>query len=105
LLQQSSVGHCVVTAVPDEIRGDEVFAFVVPAGAARPSEALARQIFDHSRQSLSYFKAPAWIAFVTELPLTTSQKISRAEVKALARDHLESGRAFDLRALKRRSTA
>lgn len=100
LLRQEAVGNCVVTAVPDEMRGDEVFAFVVTAGGAPPSEMLARQIFNSSRESLSYFKTPGWIAFVDRLPLTASQKISRAEVKKLAGEHMESGQAFDLRGLK-----
>lgn len=104
LLQQEPVGNCAVTAVPDEIRGDEVFAFVVTAGDEVPSEELARQIFENSRQSLTYFKTPAWIAFIDQLPLTASQKISRAEVKKLARERIESGLAFDLRELKSRKT-
>ncbi len=105
LLQHEAVGNCAVTAVPDEIRGDEVFAFVVTAGNIPASEKLARQIFDHCMQCLSYFKAPAWIAFVDDLPLTASQKISRAEVKKLAGEQLASGRAFDLRAYKKRPGA
>jgi len=102
LLQHDAVGNCVVTAVPDEIRGEEVFAFVVTASHVEASENLARQIFDRSMQSLAYFKAPAYIAFVDDLPLTTSQKVSRAEVKKLARRHVESGQAIDLRAHKAR---
>ena len=31
------------------------------------------------------FKVPGYIAFVNELPLTASQKVSRGEIKALAR--------------------
>jgi len=102
LLQQEVVGNCAVTAVPDEIRGDEVFAFVVTAGDIPATENLARQIFDYSMQRLSYYKAPAYIAFVDDLPLTASQKVSRAEIKKLARDHIESGKIFDMRACKKR---
>jgi acyl-coenzyme A synthetase/AMP-(fatty) acid ligase len=102
LLQLGEVGNCVVTAVPDDIRGDEVFAFVVTAGNVTASESLARQIFDHCMQCLSYFKSPAYIAFVEDLPLTPSHKVSRAEVTKLAREHLESGQVFDLRAHKKR---
>jgi len=100
LLELSVIGNCAVTAVPDEIRGDEVFAFVVTASGVEPSETLARQIVERSLQQLSYFKVPAYIVFVDELPLTASQKVSRAALKKLARDSIESGRAFDLRACK-----
>ena len=102
LLQLDAIGNCAVTAVPDDIRGDEVFAFVVATDDIPPSESLARQIFDHCMQCLAYFKAPAYIAFVGELPLTASQKVSRAEVRKLARAHLESGQMIDLRPYKRR---
>jgi len=102
LLQQDVVANCAVTAVPDEIRGDEVFAFIVTAGRVEKSEGLAHRIFDDSMQSLSYFKAPAYLSFIDSLPLTASQKVSRAEVKKLARDQLASGQVYDLRARKKR---
>jgi acyl-coenzyme A synthetase/AMP-(fatty) acid ligase len=102
LLRHEAVLNSVVTAVPDEMRGDEVFAFVVVAGDIDPDDKLAKAIFDHTMQFLSYFKLPAYIDFVDELPLTASQKISRAEVKQLARQKLEAGQAVDLRAFKKR---
>jgi len=97
LLQHPDVKGCAVCAVPDEIRGDEVFAFVIRDGAAD-----AREIFDHCLAHLTYFKVPGYIAFVAELPLTASQKVSRGEIKALARDALQSGEASDLREFKKR---
>lgn len=103
ILRHSGVRNCAVTAVPDEMRGDEVFAFVVPVEDAARDEKLARDIFDHSRQFLTYFKLPGYIAFVDELPLTASQKVSRAEVKSRARSLLASSSVTDLRAFKKRS--
>jgi acyl-coenzyme A synthetase/AMP-(fatty) acid ligase len=102
LLRHPAVLNSVVTAVPDEMRGDEVFAFVVTAGDIGRNDQLARAIFDHAMQYLSYFKLPAYIDFVDELPLTASQKISRAEVKHRARARLETGQVADLRAFKKR---
>lgn len=102
LLRHEAVRNCVVTAVPDEMRGDEVFAFVVPAEDIDLGEKLAREIFDHTMPFLSYFKLPAYISFVAELPLTASQKISRAEVKRLAREKLELGQVLDFRSFKKR---
>jgi acyl-coenzyme A synthetase/AMP-(fatty) acid ligase len=103
LLRQPVIRNCAVTAVPDDIRGDEVFAFIITAENVAASEQLARQIFEQSLNLLSYFKAPGYVAFVEELPLTASQKISRAEAKILAKKAIDSGRAFDLRAGKYRS--
>jgi len=105
ILRHTQVRNCAVTAVPDELRGDEVFAFVVPIDQTIRDENLAREIFDHSRQFLTYFKLPGYIAFVDELPLTASQKISRAEVKNQARSMLESSAVNDLRNFKKRPSS
>jgi len=105
VLRHHAVRNCAVTAVPDEIRGDEVFAFVVPADDVVRDDVLAREIFDHTQQFLTYFKLPGYIAFIDELPLTASQKISRAEVKNRARRTLESNAATDLRSFKKRSAS
>ncbi len=102
LLRHPAVRNCAVTAVPDEMRGDEVFAFVVLADDVEPDTKLAREIFDHSMALLSYFKLPAYIEFVADLPLTASQKVSRAEVKRLAREKLDLGQVLDLRSFKKR---
>ena len=98
LLQHESVANCVVTAIPDDIRGDEVFALVVSDTEISDSQSLAQNIFNHCMRSLSYFKAPGYIAFVNDLPLTASQKVSRAEVRQLAQEQLESGCVIDMRA-------
>ncbi len=102
LLSSALVTNCAVTAVPDEIRGDEVFALVVASPDAEPSEANARRLIAHCLERLTYFKAPGYVAFVDALPLTASQKVSRGEVKRLAKLHLDAGRSIDLRAAKQR---
>jgi acyl-coenzyme A synthetase/AMP-(fatty) acid ligase len=88
--------------VPDEIRGDEVFAFVVAPKGIEADDALAQDLFGHCLQHLTYFKVPGYIAFVDALPLTASQKVSRGDVKTLARQRLEAGTISDLRHLKKR---
>ncbi len=98
LLQSPDVDNCAVCAVPDDIRGDEVFAFVI-AKAARPD---AERIFRHCAEHLTYFKTPGYIAFVDTLPLTASQKVSRGELKKLAVQRVNDEDCVDLRQLKRR---
>ena len=84
--------------VADEIRGDEVFAFVIPTG----SDPDAAEIFRHSAEHLTYFKTPGYIAFVDALPLTASQKVSRGEVKKMAEFRVADDDCIDLRKLKKR---
>ena len=99
LLQHPGIDSCAVCAVPDEIRGDEVFAFVVAEEAID-----AHDIFEHCMAHLTYFKAPGYIAFVPELPLTASQKVSRGEIKVMARAAVVEAACADLRHYKKRST-
>lgn len=94
------VRAAAVAAVPDAVRGDEVFALVVAEGAA-DAEA-ARAIVEWSLGELAYYKAPGWIAFADALPLTGTQKIQRAALKARAAELLPQ--AHDLRALKKRAS-
>ncbi len=104
LLACDAVDNCAVTAVPDEIRGDEVFAYIVVSDIEDRSDVLAERIFDHCNSQLTYFKAPGYIEFTEALPLTASQKISRAEVKRLARLAVENGSPVDFRSRKRRAS-
>ncbi|MDE2305571.1 MAG: AMP-binding protein [Gammaproteobacteria bacterium] len=109
LLQDPAVAACAVCAVEDEIRGEEVFAFVVPRGPLEgvdgPEGArLAASIQAHCLERLVYFKTPGWIAFRGELPQTASQKIARGVLKRMAAQALAEGGAHDLRGGKRRST-
>jgi acyl-coenzyme A synthetase/AMP-(fatty) acid ligase len=94
-----------VCPVSDEIRGEEVFAFVVLRHDAAPSPECAAQLQRHCQQALAYYKAPGYIAFRSELPQTASQKLARARIKALAAESVQAGQAFDLRHLKRRAAS
>lgn len=108
LVQSNIVAQAIVTAAPDEIRGDEVLAFVIPEKSVAADEVSAKTIFDCAMEQLVYYKAPGYVVFVDELPLTASQKPQRAEIKKLARKIIANStagtgaRLYDLRDLKRR---
>jgi acyl-coenzyme A synthetase/AMP-(fatty) acid ligase len=63
---------------------------------------VARGLVEHALAQLAYFKAPGYVAFVDALPLTTSQKIQRGELKALAAQLPGQPHCIDTRSLKRR---
>ena len=96
------VAATAVCPVTDEIRGEEVFAFVVlrPGVSAAADTALRLQA--HCQQALAYYKVPGYIGFRADLPQTASQKLARARIKALGAAAVESAEAFDLRHLKKR---
>ncbi|HVN43874.1 MAG TPA: AMP-binding protein [Steroidobacteraceae bacterium] len=102
LSQHPAVRVVGVTAVPDELRGDEVLACVVLRSPAAASESLARELSSVCRERLAYFKAPGYIAFCDSLPLTPTEKIQRNALRELGREFLARGACIDLRSLKRR---
>ena len=105
LSQHPAVQAAAITAVPDEVRGDEVFACIVLKSSATPGEGLARELAAFCRERLAYFKAPGYVAFCKSLPLTPTEKIQRRELSQLGRKLLAECTCVDLRALKRRSSA
>lgn len=105
LVLNAHIEQVAVTAVPDEIRGDEVLACVVLKNTAQANRNTALAIFNQAMQSLVYFKTPGYIAFVDALPLTASNKPQRGEIKALARKLLHTADCHDLSSLKKRSKA
>jgi acyl-CoA synthetase (AMP-forming)/AMP-acid ligase II len=103
LSDHPAVGEVSVLAVRDEIREEEVMAVIVPRPAHAPDAALARAIFDHCRQRFAYYKAPGYIAFLSEMPVTATQKIRKADLGDLAENPARHPNCFDLRALKQQS--
>ena len=104
LAQHARVAAVAVAAAPDAVRGDEVLACIVRRDPS-PGEdlpALAAAITQHALQQLAYYKAPGYVAFVDALPLTLSQKVQRAQLKALAQTLPGQPGCFDTRALKKR---
>ena len=102
LSEHPAIAQVAVAPVPDDIRGDEVMAAIILHDAVASGSDTARQIFQHCYEALAYFKAPGYIAFLDELPLTASQKPKRAELKTLCRALVESAECYDLRDIKRR---
>ena len=102
--QHAAVAAAGVSAVPDAMRGDEVFATIVLRDAAAGApEVVAHDLVRWCRERLAYFKTPGYIAFRERLPLTYTEKIQRSDLKRLGESLCASGQCFDLRALKRRA--
>ena len=104
LAQHPRVAAVAVAAAPDPVRGDEVLACIVRRDPAPDEDLqqLAAQIAQHALQQLAYYKAPGYVAFVDALPLTPSQKVQRAQLKALAASLPGQPHCVDTRVLKRR---
>ncbi|NLJ62536.1 MAG: ATP-dependent acyl-CoA ligase [Alcaligenaceae bacterium] len=103
--QYAAIRSIAVAAVPDAIRGDEVMALIVPnkpVDSHAAKEQLATEIVQWGLTQLAYFKVPGYIAFVDQLPLTSTNKIQRGELKTLALSLLEHPDCIDTTHLKKR---
>jgi len=101
ILELDWVAQVAVIAAPDELRGEEVMACVVVRNGAPRNAASAQHLCDWCLENLSYYKAPGWVAFCDALPVTTTQKVKKAELQTLASDPAALENCFDMRKTKR----
>ncbi|HVV11704.1 AMP-binding protein [Amycolatopsis sp.] len=76
LLLHPAVRLAGVVAVPDELRGEEVKAFVVLAAGAEPEE-----LAEFCAGKLAYFKVPRYWTLADSLPLTPSERVAKAQLR------------------------
>ena len=97
-----AIKSAIATAVPDEMRGDEVALCVILNNSVDSSLETARSIQKIALEKLVYFKAPGWILFAEALPVTPANKPKRADIKQFAKTRVANSDAYDLRAYKTR---
>ncbi|MCR9134780.1 MAG: AMP-binding protein [Alphaproteobacteria bacterium] len=100
LMHHPDIEAAGVAAVPDAMRGDEVFACLKVRRALG-----ANDIVEWCLQQMAYYKVPGYVAFVDVLPLTATQKIQRSELKALALELLTDPATANTVHLKKRQLA
>ena len=101
----ASIHLAFAAPVIDELRGDEVAVCVELEPGEIPSMKVAKSIQQYTLSKLAYFKAPGWVVFRENLPVTASNKPRRADIKQLAQASVNAGKAFDLRSLKVRKVS
>jgi acyl-CoA synthetase (AMP-forming)/AMP-acid ligase II len=99
LAEHPAVAQVAVIAVPDAVRDEEVMACVVLSAGTRPERDTALAIQDWCFARLAYFKAPGHVAFLSSLPVTSTNKVQKAKLADFA---LDPSQSFDLRERKRR---
>jgi acyl-coenzyme A synthetase/AMP-(fatty) acid ligase len=78
LVAHPAVAEAAVVAAPDDERGSVVRAIVVLRDGHAASDALARALQDHVKDSTAPYKYPRIVEFADDLPKTSSGKIRRA---------------------------
>jgi len=81
LASHPAVGMVAVASVPDPEKGELPVAYVVVRDGAK---VCADEILAHCRGQLAAYKIPRHVAFVADLPKTSTGKIRRAALRELA---------------------
>jgi len=88
LVSHPAVAEAAVIGIPDEIKGENIKAFVILRVGHTASPELEAKLKDHVRHTLGSIAVPVAVAFPDKLPKTRSGKIIRRLLKAqeLGRD-------------------
>lgn len=84
LVSHPTVAESAVIGVPDELRGNAIYAYCILVAGAEPSDDLVDKLKDHVRHEVGPIAVPSQIEFVDKLPKTRSGKIMRRVLKARA---------------------
>ncbi|MBD1809575.1 acetate--CoA ligase [Microcoleus sp. FACHB-SPT15] len=84
LVSHPAVAEAAVVGKPDDLKGEEVFAFVTLEGNQSPSEELQKELKKHVVQEIGALARPGEIRFTDALPKTRSGKIMRRLLRSLA---------------------
>ncbi|MBD2411083.1 acetate--CoA ligase [Nostoc calcicola FACHB-389] len=91
LVSHPAVAEAAVVGKPDELKGEEVVAFVTLEGTYQGSEELSKELKQHVVKEIGAIARPGEIRFTDALPKTRSGKIMRRLLRNLAAGQEVSG--------------
>ncbi len=89
LIKHVLVSEAAVVAVPHDVKGQSIYAFVTLKTGAKSSDQLRSELIQTVRDVISPIAAPDVIHFAENLPKTRSGKIMRRLLRKIANNDLE----------------
>ncbi len=93
LVSHPAVAEAAVVGRQDEIKGEDIYAFVTLEGRYSPSDQLKQELKDHVVKEIGIIARPGEIKFADALPKTRSGKIIRRFLRSLASGEAIAGDA------------
>jgi acetyl-CoA synthetase len=84
LVSHATVAESAVIGVPDEVRGNIIYAYCILKAGVQKSDELKDTLKEHIRHAIGPIAVPSKIEFVDVLPKTRSGKIMRRVLRARA---------------------
>jgi acetyl-CoA synthetase len=91
LARHPAVVMAAAVGVPDPVRTESIKAFVILKAGISPSAALVEEVRNFVREHLARHEVPRDIEFVATLPMTTTGKILRRELRDAERAKAAKG--------------
>ncbi|PJI84630.1 acetyl-CoA synthetase [Yoonia maricola] len=92
LLTHPAVQLAGVVGKPDPVRGSIVAAYIQLAAGFEQTDGLAADIAGHVKTKLAAYEFPRVVRFINDMPMTTTGKIIRADLRARAEKEAEHER-------------
>ncbi|MEB3229685.1 MAG: acetate--CoA ligase [Leptolyngbyaceae bacterium] len=91
LVSHPAVAEAAVVGRPDDLKGEDIFAFVTLEGDYEPTDELKAELIKHVSGEIGAIARPGDIRFSDALPKTRSGKIMRRLLRSLAAGQEVSG--------------
>ncbi len=89
LIANAAVSEAAVVGIPNDIKGEGIFAFVTLKQGIQPSETLKKELIQQVRTTIGPLATPEAIQWTSSLPKTRSGKIMRRILRKIASNEFD----------------
>ena len=86
LIEHELIENACIVPVPDELKGQEVKAYIVLKEGVTKEAVPPEEIINFAKTKLASFKVPRYIEYVKDLPMTPSERIAKHKLIAAKKD-------------------